>query len=48
MPASLEIGFFVLGAVLLLIALVGGKIKIFVAEVSPKVTSPFIRIIAFV
>ena len=48
MPASLEIGFFVLGAVLLLIALVGGKIKIFVAEVTPIVTSPFIRLIAFV
>ena len=47
MPDNLGIGFFVLGAVLILIALVGGKFKIFVAEVSPAVTSPFIRIIAF-
>jgi len=47
MPENLGIGLFVLGAVLILIALVGGKFKIFVAEVSPAVTSPFIRIIAF-
>lgn len=47
MPANLGIGFFVLGAVLILIALVGGKFKIFIAEVSPSVTSPFIRVIAF-
>lgn len=47
MPESLGIGFFVLGAVLILIALVGGKFKIFVAEISPAVTSPLIRIIAF-
>ena len=47
MPDNLGIGFFVLGAVLILIALVGGKFKIFIAEISPAVTSPFIRIIAF-
>lgn len=47
MPDNLGIGFFVLGAVLILIALVGGKFKIFIAEISPAVTSPFIRILAF-
>lgn len=47
MPDNLGIGFFVLGAVLILIALVGGKFKIFIAEISPAVTSPFIRIVAF-
>lgn len=47
MPESVGIGLFVLGAVLMLIALVGGKFKIFVAEISPAVTSPFVRLIAF-
>jgi hypothetical protein len=47
MPETLGIGLFVLGAVLILIALVGGKFKIFVAEVSPSVTNPFIRVLAF-
>lgn len=47
MPENLGIGFFVLGAVLILIALVGGRFKIFIAEISPAVTSPYVRIIAF-
>jgi len=47
MPANLGIGFFVLGSVLILIALVGGKFKFFIAEVSPTVTSPFLRLVAF-
>ena len=47
MPENLGIGFFVLGAVLILIALVGGRFKIFIAEISPAVTSPLIRFMAF-
>jgi hypothetical protein len=48
MPENLVIGLFVFGAVLILIALVGGKFKIFSVAVSSNISSPFIRIIAFV
>lgn len=47
MPATLTIGFFVFGAVLLLIGLVGGKFNIFVSYM-PGVSNPVLRIISFV
>ena len=47
MPATLTIGFFVFGAILLLIGLVGGKFNIFVSYM-PGVSNPILRIIAFV
>jgi hypothetical protein len=46
MPQSISIGAFVLGGVLLLVALVGGNFKIFGAEVSAKISSVPIRILA--
>jgi hypothetical protein len=47
MPATLTIGFFVFGAVLMLIGLVGGKFNIFVSYM-PGVSNPILRIVAFV
>jgi hypothetical protein len=46
MPQTVEIGAFVLGAVLLLLALVSGGFKIFGAEISAAVNKPA-RVIAF-
>jgi len=43
MPTSLTIGIFVFGAVLLLVALVGGKFKLFGTEVSGEVSNSGIR-----
>jgi len=48
MPENLVIGLFVFGAVLILISLVGGRFKIFSVAVSSNISSPFIRIIAFI
>ncbi len=48
MPENLVIGLFVFGAVLILISLLGGRFKIFSVAVSSNISSPFIRIIAFV
>jgi hypothetical protein len=39
MPTSLEIAAFVLGSVLILIAIIGGKFKIFIAEISNTVNN---------
>jgi hypothetical protein len=47
MPANLEIGFFVFGAVLILIGLVGGHFKIFISNI-PGVSNPFLRLVAFI
>jgi len=47
MPANLEIGFFVFGAVLILIGLVGGHFKIFISNI-PGVANPFLRLVAFI
>jgi hypothetical protein len=47
MPASLDIAFFVFGAILLFLALLGGRFKLFGAEVSAKTTNKPVRIIAF-
>jgi len=47
MPVSLDIAFFVFGAILLFLALLGGRFKLFGAEVSAKTTNKPVRIIAF-
>jgi hypothetical protein len=47
MPASLDIAFFVFGAILLFLALLGGSFKLFGAEVSAKTTNKPVRIVAF-
>ncbi|NBC05499.1 MAG: hypothetical protein GVY20_17580 [Bacteroidetes bacterium] len=47
MPASLDIAFFVFGAILLFLALLGGRFKLFGAEVSAKTTNKPVRITAF-
>lgn len=47
MPASLDIAFFVFGAILLFLALLGGRFKLFGAEVSAKTTNKPVRIVAF-
>ncbi|MGF1523726.1 MAG: LCCL domain-containing protein [Leptolyngbyaceae cyanobacterium] len=46
MPHSLVIAVFVFGAVLILLALSGGKFKIFGSEISESVSNPLLRIIA--
>lgn len=46
MPQSVVIGLLVLGGVLLLIAITGGKFKIFVAEVDSPVSSTPVRLVA--
>lgn len=48
MPENLKIGAFVFGAILVLIALVGGNFKLFGAEVAATISSRFLRFIAFV
>jgi len=47
MPATLAIGFFVFGAVLVLIALVGGRFQIFSVIVSSATASFTVRLLAF-
>lgn len=46
MPQNMQIALFVLGAVLILIGIVGGNIKIFGAEIAEKVSNPFIKFIS--
>jgi hypothetical protein len=46
MPQSIAIGLLVLGGVLLLVAVTGGKFKIFVAEVDSPVSNTPVRILA--
>lgn len=48
MPATLAIGFFVFGAVLVLIALIGGRFQIFSVIVSSATASFPVRFIAFI
>lgn len=48
MPENLVIGLFMFAAVLILIFLLGGRLKIFSVAVSSNISSPFIRIIAFI
>lgn len=47
MPDSIATAAFIFSAVLILIALLGGKFKIFGSEISESVSNPFIRFIAF-
>lgn len=47
MPDSIQIGLLVLGAVLLLIAILGGNFKLFGAEVTATVSNRFLRFTAF-
>src|SRR6185503_2331791 len=48
MPDNLRIASFVLGSVLLLIAVLGGNFKLFGAEIASTVSSRFLRFAAFV
>jgi hypothetical protein len=47
MPENLKIGAFVFGAVLVLIALLGGNFKLFGAEVAATTSNRFLRLVAF-
>ncbi len=47
MPDNLKIGAFVFGAVLVLIALLGGNFKLFGAEVAATISNRFLRFVAF-
>jgi hypothetical protein len=47
MPENLAIAVFVLGAILILIAILGGNFKLFGAEVASIVTNPFLRFVSF-
>ncbi|MGB8702609.1 MAG: hypothetical protein WCD18_24615 [Thermosynechococcaceae cyanobacterium] len=48
MPDGIEIAAFVFGAILVLIAILGGNFKLFGAEIAENVPSKLLRIIAFV
>lgn len=48
MPENIKIGAFVLGAIFLLIAILGGNFKIFGAEVAATVTNRALRFITFI
>jgi hypothetical protein len=47
MPENLKIGAFVFGAILVLIALLGGNFKIFGAEVAATISNRLLRFVAF-
>jgi hypothetical protein len=47
MPDNLRIGVFTFGAVLTLVALLGGNFKFFGAEVASTVSNPILRFVAF-
>jgi hypothetical protein len=47
MPENLKIGAFVFGAILVLIALLGGNFKLFGAEVAATISNRFLRFVAF-
>lgn len=47
MPDNLRIGVFAFGAVLTLVALLGGNFKFFGAEVASTVSNPILRFVAF-
>lgn len=47
MPESVQIGILTLGAVLILIALLGGNFKLFGAEVSATISNRLLRFVAF-
>ena len=47
MPPTVQMGLLVLGGILILIALVGGRFKLFGAEVEANVSNIYLRCIAF-
>lgn len=47
MPENIEIAIFVFGAILVLIAIVGGNFKLFGAHIAPTISDPFLRFVAF-
>jgi hypothetical protein len=47
MPENLKIGTFVFGAILVLIAILGGNFKLFGAEVAATISNRFLRFVAF-
>ena len=47
MPGSIQIGLFVLGAILLLAAILGGNFKLFGAEIAATISNRSLRIVAF-
>ncbi len=47
MPNSLEIGFFVFGAILILVAFFGGNFKLFGAEFASTISNTYIRLLSF-
>ena len=48
MPENLKIGVFVFGAILVLIAILGGNFKLFGAEVASNVSNRWLRFISFI
>ncbi len=48
MPDNIKIGAFVFGAILVLIAILGGNFKLFGAEVASTVSNRWLRFISFV
>jgi len=48
MPATISIGLFVLDGILILIGILGGKFKVFGAEVAEKISNRFLRFIAVI
>jgi GUN4-like len=48
MPENITIGAFVLGAILILIAILGGNFKLFGAEIASTVSSGWLRFVAFI
>jgi hypothetical protein len=47
MPENLKIGAFVFGAILVLIAILGGNFRLFGADVASTVSNPLLRFMAF-
>jgi uncharacterized protein YgiM (DUF1202 family) len=47
MPENIRIGMFVFGAILILIAILGGNFKLFGAEVATTVSNPNLRLVSF-
>lgn len=48
MPESIKIGAFVFGAILILIAILGGNFKLFGAEVAATVSNRWLRFVSFI
>jgi hypothetical protein len=48
MPQTITIGVFILGAILVLIGILGGNFKLFGAEVATTISNPLLRFVAFI